>query len=151
VASIGYHVGDVYKAIGRPNILLNMTILTLALMVPALLIGQRFGLIGVAWGYVVAVFIERMISLFLAVHFIKIPLVDILSQFIPSIRGGAVMSAVTLPVLYLTTSLPPFAQLALMVFIGAMSYLGVLWWTERENLVQLIKIIRKSDSPATTL
>jgi PST family polysaccharide transporter len=143
LASVGYHVGDVYKAIGRPNILLYMTILTLVMMIPSLLIGSRFGLVGVAWGYVVAMFIERMISLLIATHFIEISLMDILTQLSSSIKGGLVMSAVTLCVLYLTTSLPSFAQLTLLILSGMVSYLGILWLTERENLIQLVNIIRK--------
>lgn len=145
VTSIGYHVGDVYKATGRPNILLKMTILTLVLMIPSLLIGSRFGLAGIAWGYVIVIFIERVISLFLATRFIEISLVEIFAQLIPSIKGGLVMAVITLGVLYISASLSPFAQLALVVLSGALSYLGILWWTERDNLIQLVNMIRKTD------
>src|SRR5215217_2616142 len=46
VYSLGYHVGGFYKAIGRPDILLRLSILTLVIIIPALLIGARFGIIG---------------------------------------------------------------------------------------------------------
>ncbi|MBE0683506.1 MAG: lipopolysaccharide biosynthesis protein [Anaerolineales bacterium] len=145
VASIGYHVGDVYKAIGRPDILLKMTIFTLALLIIALLIGSRHGLTGIAWAYVVAVFIERVVSLFIAVRFIKISAREILSQLIPSIKGGLAMVVVTLGVLYMTTTMTPFVILIFLLLAGGISYLGVLWGTERENLLQLVNIIRKTD------
>lgn len=145
IASVGYHVGDVYKAIGRPGILLNMTILTLILMAITLTIGSRFGLEGIAWGYVTAMFIERVISLFLAAHYIKLSLREILSQLIPSTMGGVVMAVVTLGVLFLTNDFPVLIQLVLVVLSGAVSYLGVLWRTERDNLTHLIGVIRSKD------
>lgn len=145
VASMGYHVGDVYKAIGRPDILLYMTILTLALLGASLWVGSHYGLTGIAWAYVAAVFIERVISLFIATRFIKISMKDILSQMIPSVKGGLTMGAVTLGVLYLTNDFNPFVQLVLIVLSGMVSYIGFLWWIERENLIQIIDIIRKQD------
>ena len=141
VASVGYHVGDVYKAIGRPYILLNMTLLTLALLGISLLVGSHFGLAGIAWGYVVAVFIEKMISLIIASRLIKTSLTEIFAEMIPSIKGGLVLSTVTLSVLCMTTSLSPFAQLALLLLSGIVSYMGIVWRIERENLVQLINMI----------
>lgn len=62
VYSLGYHVGGFYKAIGRPDILLRLSILTLIVIVPSILIGARFGIIGVALGHLVAVLIRRIIS-----------------------------------------------------------------------------------------
>ena len=122
-----------------------MTILTLVLMGISLSIGSRFGLEGIAWGYVTAMFIERVLSLFLAAHYIKLSLREILSQLIPSTVGGAVMAVVTLGVLFLTREFPVFVQLVLVVLSGAVSYLGVLWRTERENLIHLIGVIRSTD------
>ena len=143
VASVGYHVGDVYKAIGRPDILLKMTILTLVLMAPALWVGSRYGLLGVAWAYVVAVSIERGISLVIATRIIDVSIMDILAQLLPSLKGGLVMALTTLLALYWTTDINLFARLAVIVLTGVVSYLGVLWWTERENLLQLFRLIRK--------
>jgi PST family polysaccharide transporter len=139
VVSIGYHVGDVYKAIGRPDISLNMTFLTLILIGLSLLVGSRFGLAGIAWSYVVSIFIEKAISLIIATRFIKTSLTEIFAQLIPSIKSGTAMAAVTLSVLYLTTNLTPFAQLALLVLSGTASYIGILWWVERENILQLAR------------
>lgn len=149
VASVGYHVGDVYKAIGRPNILLYMTIFTLVLLGLALWIGSPFGLIGIAWGYVIAVFIERVISIIISTRFIDVTLKEILLELIPSVKGGFVMGAVTLSVLYLTTGLTPFVSLVLLIASGVMSYVGILWWSERENLFQMIKLIRKPSDTAS--
>lgn len=144
VTSIGYHIGDVYKAIGRPDILLKLTIFTLAVIAPALLIGSRYGLLGIAWAYVVAFLIDRVVGILVATRFIEVSLMDVFREMSPALRGGLVMTAAALPVLYWTEPLGPFLQLACVVLAGAASYLFVLWRTEKDNLLKLASIVRKS-------
>ena len=143
VTSIAYHIGDIYKAVGRPDILLKLSLLTLLLMIPVALFGSRFGLIGIAWGYVIAIFIDRVVGILVATRFIKITLMDIFNEMTPSIKGGLAMLVVTLPILFFSVNVHPFIQLSILILSGAASYLGVLWWTERENIIQLIRLIRK--------
>jgi hypothetical protein len=60
--------------------LLRLSLLTLVIIIPALLIGARFGIIGVAVGHLVAVLIRRIISLALATRFVNVTLKDILGE-----------------------------------------------------------------------
>lgn len=147
VYSLGYHVGGFYKAIGRPDILLRLSILTLIIIVPSLLIGSRFGLLGVAAGHLVAVLIRRVISLWLATRFVSVSILDIFGQLRSSLLAALVMAPVTLAVSYLTTDMNPFLRLALIIPAGAISYLGVLWWVERENLMRLLRMVNISRAP----
>jgi PST family polysaccharide transporter len=148
VYSLGYHAGGFYKAIGRPDILLRLSILTLVIIIPALLIGAQFGIIGVALGHLVAVLIRRIVSLVLATRFIDVSLLEIFGQLRSSLLAALVMAPVTLAVAYLTMNLNPFLRLALIVPAGALSYLGVLWWLERENLLQLLRVVKVSKASA---
>jgi hypothetical protein len=100
-------------------------------------------LIGIAWGYVIAVFIERVISMVISTRFIDVTVGEILAELIPSVKGGIAMAVVTLPVLYLTAGSTPLVSLVLLILAGVVSYVGILWWSERENLLQMIKLIRK--------
>jgi len=141
VYSLGYHVGGLYKAIGRPDISLKLAIMTLLIIIPALLIGSKFGLIGIAVGHLIAVLLRRFISLNVATRFAKVSMSDILGQLRPAFMSGAVMVPITLAVLNLTQPMHPFFRLTFVVLAGAISYLGMLWWIERENLVRLIRIV----------
>ena len=141
VYSLGYHIGDFYKAIGRPDILLKLTIFTLIILAPAMLIGSRFGLLGIAWGHLIAVLIRRIVSLRIATRFIDVSFVDIISELKPSLQGGLLMAPITLTVLILTAAINPVLQLVLVVVSGAISYLCILWWVERENLLRLFRVI----------
>lgn len=142
VYSLGYHVGGFYKAIGRPDILLRLSILTLIVIVPSLLIGARFGIIGVALGHLIAVLIRRIISLGLATRFVNVSILDIFGELRTSLLGALVMVPVVLAVSYFTRGLNPFLQLGLIILSGAISYLGVLWWLEKENLTRLLHLVR---------
>jgi len=141
IYSLSYHIGDIYKAIGRPDILLKLTIFTLIILAPALFIGSKFGLLGIAWGHLIAVLIRRIVSIQVATRFVNVSLTDIFSELKPSFQGGLAMVPVTLAVLTLTSNINPFLQLVLVVSSGAISYLGILWWVERENLLRLARTI----------
>ena len=149
IYSLGYHVGDIYKAIGRPDILLKLSLFMLIILIPAFIIGTQFGLIGIAWGHLIAVLIERIVGLQITTRFLGISLVDIFSEMKPSIQGVLLMIPVSLIVLNLTSNTNPIVQLVLVVISGAVSYLGVLWWVERENLLRLAYIIGLSRSSTT--
>jgi hypothetical protein len=56
------------------------------------------------------------------------------------------MAPIALGVSYLTMGLNPFLQLALIALAGATSYVGVLWWIERENLMRLLRMVRVSSA-----
>ena len=142
VNSVGYHVGGIYKAMGRPDILLKLSIFTLIVIIPALLIGSRFGLIGVALGQLGAMVIRRVISLSVATQLIKVSFWDIFAELKPAFLGGAVLTLTTLLALKLTVDLNSLLQLILVVLFGASSYFGVLWWTERKNLLRLMRTLR---------
>ncbi len=144
VYSLGFHIGGIYKAVGRPDILLNLSIFSVIILIPSLLIGSTFGVIGVAWGHLFAVLVRRIVSLAFATRFLKVTLWEILSELKPSLRAGLVMAAVAFAVLYLTASLSPLVQLIFVMLAGASGYLGIVWWTEKDNLFRLMRAIGPS-------
>jgi PST family polysaccharide transporter len=142
VYSLGYHVGGVYKAIGRPDIILKLSILTLAIILPALLIGARYGgIIGVAFGHLTAILLRRVISLTLATRFVKVTIAEMLDQLRPSFLAVLLMGPVSFAVLSLSSGANPFLQLALVVLAGVASYAAMVWWLEKESLLQVARVI----------
>ena len=148
VYSLGYHVGGFYKAIGRPDILLRLSLLTLVIILPCLLIGARFGLIGVAVGHLVAVLIRRIISLALATRYVNVSIMDILGELRSSLLGAMVMGPILVAIYYLTSDFNPFLQLLCMILSGTFSYLLVLWGIERENMIRLLRLVKIPNASA---
>jgi len=149
VHSVGFHVGDVYKAVGRPDILLKLTLLYLALIVPFILLGSNFGLIGVAWGQLFATLVYQCVSLFVATKFVDISFSDILKELSPSLQGGAAMTLVVSIVLILSHRYSSYIQLALVVLAGVISYIGVLWLIEKNNLMRMLRVVGIGTAPKT--
>ena len=141
VYSVGFHIGGVYKAIGRPDILFKLSLLTLATLVSAVFIGSLFGTIGVAWGVLIAVIIRRVASLAVAKKFANIDLLDVFEEIKSSLAGGLVMTIIVFIVLSMTSQSAQWVQLILAMVTGAISYFGILWLIERDNLLRLASFI----------
>ncbi|MBL8100207.1 MAG: lipopolysaccharide biosynthesis protein [Anaerolineales bacterium] len=142
IYSFSYHVGDIYKATGRPHLLVWLAIAHLIVLAPAMLIGAYyFGPIGVAYGHVIAIIFKRVLGLVIAMRFVKVTPVEILTQYRPSLSGSLLMVPCVLLVTFFVKDLDPFLQLPLIVVVGALAYLVVLWKMERENLTRLLKKI----------
>lgn len=139
IYSIGYHVGDIYKAIGRPYILLILDVLTLVVLIPAILVGSRFGLIGVVFGHLITTLIERIVGLSIASRFVKITFSEIFGELKPALLGVSAMIPVVLLALYLTKDINVFLQLGVVVLFGALAYVGVLWRVEKDNMMRLVQ------------
>jgi lipopolysaccharide exporter len=144
IYSVGYHIGDVYKAIGRPDILLKLNILSIFIMVPAMLIGSQFGLTGLAWGYLIAIALDQAITIYVATRFVKVTFLDILKELKPAMLGALFMVPVAFGALTLTNDVNVFLQLAIVIISGAVTYLGIIWWLEGSNLMRLAQVIISS-------
>jgi O-antigen/teichoic acid export membrane protein len=141
IYSVGYHAGDVYKAIGRPDILFKLNIMSVLVLAPALVIGSQFGLIGFAWGYLIAIIIDQAITLYVATRFVKVSALDIVKELQPALFGALLMMPVAFGVLIMTTHINVFAQLMLVVLSGAAAYLGIIWWQEKNTLLRLAQVV----------
>jgi PST family polysaccharide transporter len=141
IYSVGFHAGDVYKAIGRPDILLKITIPVFFLRILGLWIGAQYSLLGVAIGHLVAGFLGIVIQLVVASRIMNITAQDFIEALTPSILGGMVLSVLAVPVLFLTENLTPIFRLAAVTAAGASGYIGFLWFGEKELLVRAFHMI----------
>ena len=103
--SIGVNVGDIYKAIGRPDILAKLAAAELTVLVPALLFGSRFGLIGIAWAHAIVALVDTLVRLTVARRFVGVTFADIGRQLLPSLTAGGVLLAVAIPTAWATRDL----------------------------------------------
>lgn len=141
VTSIGFNVGDVYKAVGQANILIKLSLLRLALMIPALWCGTYFGLVGVALGHLLAGLWYTGLSLWMATRILKVGWSEFLLQLRPSGLSGLALLLLAWPTLYLTTETIPLIRLPAVMIAGAVGYLSVLWLLERETLLRAARTI----------
>jgi PST family polysaccharide transporter len=132
VGSIGVNAGDVYKAIGRPDILAKLAAIELALLTPALILGARHGLIGVGAAHAVVATIDTTIRLTVARHFVGVTFGDIGRQLLPSLQAGAALAVAATGALLVASPAGHLASLLAAVVAGSAAYVLVLYRVDTE-------------------
>jgi PST family polysaccharide transporter len=136
ITSIGFNVGDIYKAVGRPDILMKLGLFRIVMLGPALWYGAQFGLVGIAYGHLVVRTIQTILYLWVATRFVKVSPSDILLQLKPSFLSGLALLLLAWPTLYLTVNAAPILRLGVVITAGAIGYLYTLWLLEGKSLLQ---------------
>lgn len=136
IFSIGTTAGDVYKAIGRPALLLKMGIVHIAILVPLLLYGVRYHLIGVALSLIATSFLIKTIHLIVVVRVIGVKISELMRALRPAFVGGTALTVVTTPLVYGIDGQPPVIQLLILGVTGAGTYFGTLWLLEKEVVIK---------------
>ncbi len=140
--AISWNIGDVYKAIGRPDILWKTTLVEFCLLAPILYFLAQHSAFAVSLGHLSVAITVSIIRMIVASRVLKLPIRMFLAQFVPSVTGGLVMGAAVWLTLTLTSSLPDLASLVLAVLVGAVVYAAALWWLERDLALRVLEMIQ---------
>lgn len=151
VASMMNADGDVYKAVGRPGILFKLAVLSIAMLVPALLFGVEYGLVGVALAHLSVSIVMRVTRTIIVSRFLDVPVATIAAQWRTPFLGGLALVAMAGIAMYLTTGALPIVTLAATVVAGAVGYFAVLAVLEGASIAALLRsALRSSDTPVGT-
>jgi PST family polysaccharide transporter len=140
VVSIGFNAGDIYKAVGRPDILLKISIPVFFIRITALVIGAQFSLLGVAIGHLIAAMLATSIQMTVASRILSITFIDIARQ-LKAFVGAAGLIVLALPALYISQGYLPILQLILVVIAGGVGYIAVIWMIERDSLIKAAQLV----------
>jgi O-antigen/teichoic acid export membrane protein len=139
INSIGFHAGDVYKAIGRPDIILKIAIPMVPLRLVLLWIGAQYSLTGVAIAHLVTEIINASINFVVVKRIINVTLTEIILE-LKAFIGGAALIGLALPALHLTQDFSPLVRLTIVVIAGAIGYMTTIWMIERRSLVGALRM-----------
>lgn len=146
--SVGWNIGDVYKAIGRPDILWKTALVEFTLLAPVLYILAHENAFAVSVGHVVVASLVTLFRLAIAMYLLKLTPRETFSQFIPATVGAATMGVAVFVCLQLTSALPNLIALILSILVGAVVYSVTLWFIERdlaEGILDKIRNFRDDD------
>lgn len=127
IGSIGVNAGDVYKALGRTGVLARLALLELVALIPALLIGARYGIVGVAWAHAAVAAGDTTVRLAVANRMVGTTFRDVWRQIAPSLAAGAWMIAAVVPMLWLTAGAGVASSLLAATGVGTAVYAVALW------------------------
>lgn len=127
LGSIGVNAGDVYKALGRPGILAKLAGLELLVLIPALMVGARFGIVGVAWAHAGVAALDTVVRLAVANRMVGTTFGDIWRQMAPAVGAGVWLAAAAAPAMWLASGAGAFASLSAAAIAGSIAYAVALW------------------------
>ncbi len=154
IASISVTVGPVLRSKGRPDIELKLSLVTVALLVPCLLIGVRFGTVGVALGVSGVAAIMWLTRQIFANRLIGLRMRDYLASLRPAAFGAVVMAVTLLAFRYAAASLftlPDVGLLVSSVLLGAVIYFITLKAARTEALNEMIELALEMVKPYAKL
>ncbi len=130
-------------AVGRPDVTLWNALVTLALLVPAFLIGLRWGVTGLCLAWVVVYPVVFVIVSGSVLRVLNLGWRRFADALVPAAVAGLLMllAVRTLGALALAGS-PPWLVLAVLVPLGAAVYLGFLGLAYRSRLSEVVQLVR---------
>ncbi|WOF43868.1 lipopolysaccharide biosynthesis protein [Sphingopyxis indica] len=141
----------VNNALGKPFVTMLSSLGGAILFPTAFLIGAEWGLIGIAWAWLVAAPLLYLLSARMTGPRLGISLWQVARAMLPGLAPALVMAiAVALADRWLLGPLALAApiRLTLLVALGALLYTALLWLLEREAIAEVMRLVIRRRPPA---
>ena len=138
--SLGLGPHDAFRGIGRPDLLVKLSVLRLAVVAPALLIGAKFGINGVAWAQTAAALPLALIMQAVASNVLGIRLSEIARALRPALMVSLGVTMAMAPVRFWLVAPEP-VQLALAIVAGAAGALVAVVVTDRRLAAEMTRFL----------
>lgn len=137
LVSLAFNIGDIYKALGRPELLTRLALFRAALLLP-LLWWAATGpgtLAAVAWVSVVATAVHMTVTVIMGARIVGVPVGKVIESFIPALAAGGLMTCCVFVLSEATAAYGAWLELLASVIVGIAVYLFVLLILSRETLL----------------
>lgn len=151
IRSLGSHAGDVLKATGRSGLLAALGIVKAAVLVPALVLGARWGVTGVAIALTIVTAATSLINVVIVMRQLRFGFGALGRALRTSLAAGAALVIVALVVKTAVSGLAPQLALAAIALAGAGAYAAALFALDRVLFHDLARIAlprRDAEAPA---
>lgn len=140
----------VTNALGKPSISMFASMGGAIIFPAAFLIGARWGLIGMAWAWLIAAPLLLIVTARLSAPLIGVSLTDIARAMLPGLAPALVMAlgvGFADQFLLLPAGIAAPIRLAMLVGMGAATYGALLWLLEREALDEVVRLVLRRQAP----
>ena len=137
--------GQVYQAQGRPGLFLRFMVFSTGVTFGGFALGLHWGVVGVAASFAIARTIVLAANTTLICRTLELPLVRTVVSHLEIVGLATVMGAVVLAARHalVGVGLAGGPRLAVLVVIGASTYVGLLAWRSSDLLAELRTTIRR--------
>lgn len=142
--SLGFNAGDVYKAIGKPAVLIYISIVKTMVLIPGLMWAVTVPASTVAVGYVqVAVAaLGTILNLVVANRMLKVSMFELWKPYFPAFIAGGAMTVAVWGLSLLVGGLNPWLQLIILPAVGGAVYAGCLYLIEHSLVTETVELMR---------
>jgi PST family polysaccharide transporter len=147
--SVSFNVGDMYKALGRPEVLTRLSLLRVAIAVPALWFAAAVlqSAAAVAWTQAAIAFVATTINLWVAAVLFQLPIRELMTRWMPVVGASAVMGLAAAGVrIGLADESDPIVLVAT-TLAGVATYLVALRWLAPEFVDGGAKVLMGTFGP----
>ena len=147
--SLGAGANDVYKALGRPGLSVQISLLRLVVLVPALLLATRWGVAGVAWAQVLAAAAFVVLMQGVALRVLGLRWKQLLQAIWPALASGVAAGGTAL-VLVLTLPGPALVVLAVAALAAGATAAATLQLSAPTLLPDILRMARRKTARTKT-
>ncbi|TME82431.1 MAG: glycosyltransferase [Chloroflexi bacterium] len=138
--SLGLGPHEAFRGIGRPDLLVKLSLLRFAVVVPALLIGVKFGIAGVSWAQAAAALPLALIMQAVASRVLGIPLAQIGRSLRPAVAVSLGVALAMAPVRFLMVG-PESIRLALAILAGVAGAALAIAIADRRFTAEITRLV----------
>ncbi len=144
VATLPWSAGDVFKALGRPDISTKLLLVEGMYTFPLIWVMTTRTPLAVTASFanLLALMITTVLRLWLASRFLAFSPKRYISVFRSPLVGGGIMFVVVMLWRSLVSDWSDLAILVTTIPIGGLVYLALLWWLERDEVLEAWEIFR---------
>ena len=138
---------ELYRAIGRPDIMPRLLLIALIYTLPVLIIGAQFGLVAFVIARVTVTILFFPVHVILIKRLLDLKIILFWGQIKVPLAATIVMAFVVYCLNFGSTaiqSLPGWIQLSTLMLAGALSYCMVLWWADRELFSNAYRLVKEA-------
>lgn len=134
------------QAAGRSDVSLQWTALSAALYPLAFVVGVRWGIVGVAVGYLAASVVSLPVRHLLISRIIGATAADVWRVASPGVIGSLIMAVCLLPArtVLMASGLPRVLILGAVIVLGVVVYFTAVWFIRREAVLGLVRMVGES-------
>lgn len=141
ISTLSFNSGHLFKAIGRPDIVNKEMVFKLTVLLAVLWLTVPYGFVAVAMGQIGVAIFSVLLDMGICMYVLKVGPSPIWQQIRSALVSALVMGAAVWLVVANTPQGYDLLGLIAAILVGAGSYAGLLWLTERKLLVDSIRSV----------
>jgi PST family polysaccharide transporter len=136
IAALGWNAGDLFKAVGRPELQTRLICIEAAVAIPLVLLfaWSTMNPARVAMGYLIGVSASTVGRIWIVSTMLRLRLSDLARLYGAPLLGGVAIIAFTTLSRSLVQDGDPRIALAFLVVAGAGVYLGIICWLDSDSV-----------------